>query len=136
MADFFDKMKDGFNKSVATVSTGSKTMIEKTKINTVIKGLEDEKKQLAEILGNKIHKFCLENAEGDIPRDEVISICNEITARNEQIEVQKKKIEELDAEMNQVMGNSSNGSMTNICQCGHANAAGAKFCAKCGSKLG
>lgn len=136
MADFFDKMKDGFNKSVATVSTGSKTMIEKTKINTVIKGLEDEKKQLAEILGNKIHKFCLENAEGDVPRDEVISICNEITARNEQIEVQKKKIEELDAEMNQVMGNSSNGNMTNICQCGHANAAGAKFCAKCGSKLG
>lgn len=136
MADFFDKMKDGFNKSVATVSTGSKTMIEKTKINTVIKGLEDDKKQLAEILGNKIHKFCLENAEGDIPRDEVISICNEITARNEQIEVQKKKIEELDAEMNQVMGNSSNGNMTNICQCGHANAAGAKFCAKCGSKLG
>lgn len=135
MADFFDKMKDGFNKSVATVSTGSKTMIEKTKINTVIKGLEDEKKQLAEILGNKIYKFCLENAEGDIPRDEAISICNEITARNEQIKVQKKKIEELDAEMNQVMGNSSNGNMTNICQCGHANAAGAKFCAKCGSKL-
>lgn len=136
MADFFDKMKDGFNKSVATVSTGSKTMIEKTKINTVIKGLEDEKKQLAEILGNKIHKFCLENAEGDIPRDEVNSICNEITARNEQIKVQKKKIEELDAEMNQVMGNSSNGNMTNVCQCGHANAIGAKFCAKCGSKLG
>ena len=58
MADFFDKMKDGFNKSVATVSTGSKTMLEKTKINAVIKSLEDEKKQLAEILGNKIYKFC------------------------------------------------------------------------------
>lgn len=135
MADFFDKVKDGFNKSVATVSTGSKTMIEKTKIHTVIKGLEDEKKQLAEILGNKIHKFCLDNAEGDIPRDEVISICNEISARNEQIEVQKKKIEELDAEMNQVMGSSQNSTMTNVCQCGHANATGAKFCAKCGTKL-
>lgn len=135
MADFFDKVKDGFNKSVATVSTGSKTMIEKTKIHTVIKGLEDEKKQLAEILGNKIHKFCLDNAEGDIPREEVISICNEISARNEQIEVQKKKIEELDAEMNQVMGSSQNSNMTNVCQCGHANATGAKFCAKCGTKL-
>lgn len=136
MADFFDKMKDGFNKSVATVSAGSKTMIEKTKINTVIKGLEDEKKQLAEILGNKIHQFCLDNAEGDIPREDVIDICSEITARNEQIKVQKKKIEELEAEMNQVLGNSSGINMTNICQCGHANAAGAKFCAKCGSKLG
>ncbi len=136
MADFFDKMRDGFNKSVATVSTGSKTMIEKTKIHTVIKGLEDEKKQLAEILGNKIHQFCLDNADGDIPRDEVISICNEITLRNEQIELQKKKIEELDAEMSQVMGNSSGISGTNICKCGYENTAGAKFCAKCGSKLG
>lgn len=135
MADFFDKMKDGFNRGVATVSTGSKTMIEKTKINTVIKSLEDEKKQLAEILGNKIHKFCLENEQGDIPRDEVINICDEITVRNEQIEVQKKKIELLDAEMNQVMGNSSNTALTAVCQCGHANAGGAKFCAKCGSKL-
>ena len=135
MADFFDKMKDGFNKGVATVSTGSKTMIEKTKINTIIKGLEDEKKRLAEVLGNKVYNFCLENAECDVPRDAVISICNEITARNEQIEVQKKKIEELDAEMNQVMGNSSNSNLINICQCGHANSAGAKFCAKCGNKL-
>ena len=33
MADFFDKMKDGFNKGVATVSTGSKTMIEKIKLS-------------------------------------------------------------------------------------------------------
>lgn len=134
MADFFDKMKDGFNKGVATVSTGSKTMIEKTKINTIIKGLEDEKKQLAEILGNKIYNFCLENAESDIPRDEVVSICNEISSRNEQIEVQKKKIEELDAEMSQVIGNGGN--VSNICQCGHENSAGAKFCAKCGNKLG
>lgn len=136
MADFFDKMKDGFNKGVATVSTGSKTMIEKTKINTIIKGLEDEKKQLAEILGNKIYNFCLENSEGDIPRSDVISICSEITARKEQIEVQKKKIEALDAEMNQVLGNSTVGSTATVCQCGYTNPAGAKFCAKCGSKLG
>jgi len=95
-----------------------------------------EKKQLAEILGNNIHRFCLDNPEGDIPRDEVISICNEIAARNEQIQVQKKKIEELEAEMNQVMGSTSGVNVASICQCGHTNAPGAKFCAKCGSKLG
>lgn len=135
MADFFEKMKDGFNKGVATVSTGSKMMLEKTKINAVIKNLEDERKQLAEILGNNIHTFCSEHAEGDIPREEVISICNEITARNQQIEVQKKKIEELESEMNQVMGNFAASDAVNVCRCGHENAAGAKFCAKCGSKL-
>lgn len=135
MADFFGKVKDGFNKGVATVSTGSKTMIEKSKISTVIKSLEEEKKQLAEILGDKVHQYCLEHAEGDIPRAEVSSISSEITAREEQIEIHKKKIEELDAEMNQIIGNASGAAVSNVCQCGHTNAPGAKFCAKCGSKL-
>ena len=35
MADFFDKLRDGVNKGVATVSTGSKTVLEKSKINSV-----------------------------------------------------------------------------------------------------
>lgn len=135
MADFFNKMKDSINKGVATVSTGSKTMIEKSKINAVIKNLEDEKKQLAEIMGNKIYQFCLANAQDDIPRDEVIGFCEEITSRNEQIEIQRKKIEELDAEMNQVIGSGQNLNVPITCSCGCSNAPGAKFCAKCGNKL-
>lgn len=135
MADFFDRMKDGLSKGVATVSTGSKNMIEKTKINTVIRGLEDEKKQLAEILGNKIYKFCMETVEGDISRAEVIGICNEITLRNERIEEQRQRIAALENEMSQVMGNSSNSGVANVCQCGHINVAGARFCAKCGNRL-
>jgi hypothetical protein len=43
MADIFDKLKSGLNKGVASVSTGSKTLIEKAKINSRIKTLEDEK---------------------------------------------------------------------------------------------
>lgn len=136
MADFLDKMVGGLSKGVATVSTGSKNMIEKTKINTIIRGLEDEKKQLAEILGNKVYKICSETDSGDIARADIIGICNEITLRNERIEEQKRKIEELENEMNQVMGNSSTaGGVANVCQCGNVNVAGAKFCAKCGNKL-
>ena len=135
MADFFGKVKDGFNKGVATVSTGSKTMIEKSKCNTVIKSLEDEKKQLAEIMGNKVYGFCTENPEGDIPRDEVINFINEINARNAQIAEQEKRIQELDAEMNQVRGNNVVTGATTVCSCGHTNAAGVKFCAGCGKKM-
>lgn len=134
MADFFTKVKDGLNKGVATVSTGSKTMIEKTKVNSIIKSLEDEKKQLSEILGNKVYDIYMSLGEGDISRDEIMSICNEISTRIEQIKEQKARIEELDAEMNQVMG-ASVSATTGICSCGHQNAPGAKFCAKCGSKL-
>ena len=75
MADFFDRVKDGLNKGVATVSTGSKTVLEKTKINTIIKKLEDEKKQLSEILGNKIYNYSLSNPGLDVPLSEIIDIC-------------------------------------------------------------
>lgn len=140
MADFFDKMLDGINKGVATVSTGSKAMLEKSRITTIIKNLESEKKQLAEVLGNKVYNFCQNNAEGDIPRADVINFCNEINARNEQIAEQQKKIEAIDAEVNQVKGasaafNPNTGAAMVPCSCGHMNSAGAKFCAKCGTKL-
>ena len=133
MADFFDKLSDGISKGFATVSTGSKTMVEKTKINSIIKNIEGEKKQLAEVLGLKVFNYCLNNAEGDIPREEVISICNEIIARNEKIEQNKQRIAELDREMSEVTGSGSTVQVP--CKCGQINVPGAKFCAKCGSRL-
>lgn len=132
MADFFDKMKDSMNKGIATVSTGSKTMIEKSKINSIIKTLEDEKRQLAEIAGNKVLTYCSTHPEGDIPRNEVVSVFNEVMARNEQIALHQQRIAELDSEMDQVRGGSNLGG---FCPCGHENAPGAKFCARCGNKL-
>ena len=134
MTDFFDKVKDGLSKGIVTVSTGSKNMIEKARINTVIKGLEDEKKQLAEVLGNKVYKVCME-CEDDIARAEVIGICNEIAARNVKIAEQKRKIAELESEMNQVLGRSNGIGTAKVCQCGNVNVADARFCAKCGNKL-
>lgn len=135
MSDFFGKVKDGFNKSVATMSTGSKTMIEKTKINSCIKTLEEEKKQLSEILGNKIYSFCVQNSDADIPRTEADSICGEIAKREEQIADLHNKLQQLENEMNQVMGTSSVSSGPIRCRCGHVNVPGAKFCASCGNKL-
>ncbi len=134
MADFFGKVKDSFNKGVATVSTGSKNLVEKTKINSCIRTLEDEKKQLLELLGNKIYNYCKETEAGDIPRDVAISFCTEINNRLTEIETQKANLAALDAEMDQITGKTVN-NLSKVCNCGHENAAGAKFCAKCGAKL-
>ena len=131
MTDFFEKVKDGFNKGVATVSTGSKNMIEK--INTCIKSLTDEKRQLLELLGNKVYNFMKENPEGDFLRADAIDFCNEIDNRFKAIEEQKAMLDALDAEMEQIRGAGNN--ISKVCGCGHENGAGAKFCAKCGSKL-
>ena len=134
MADFFETMKENLTKGVATVSTGSKNVIEKTKINSIIKSLEDEKKQLLILLGNKVFNFCSENEEGDIPRENIISFCEQIEKRNAQIEEQKAKIEELNAELSQIKG-SFNTNISKVCSCGHENAHNANFCAKCGNKI-
>lgn len=134
MADFFGKIADGFNKGVATVSTGSKNMIEKSKINTCIKNLEDEKKQLIELLGNKVYLYCKENPDADIPREVVSNFCKEINIRVSQMEEQRAKFTELDAEMSQVKGTTSN-VVSKMCACGYENPPTAKFCTKCGNRF-
>lgn len=131
MADFFGKVLDGVNKSVATVSTGSKTILEKTKINSVIKTLTDEKKQLCEILGNKVYTFAAQEKK-DVPFAEIEALCEQITQRIVQIAEQQAKIEALDDEMNKITGSSG---ISAVCSCGHINKEGAKFCAACGNKL-
>lgn len=131
--DFFGKIKSGFDKGVAMASTGSKNVLEKSKINTRIKNLENEVKDLAEIMGNKVYNYCLNTPEGDIPRAEFATFCAEISARNEQIRECKAQIAALDAEMDQVKGVSSTVPVT--CACGQVNSPGAKFCARCGNQL-
>ena len=137
MADFMDTLKSGITKGVATVSTGSKNIVEKTKINTLIKNTENEIKELYGAIGSNVYNFCVNNAEGDIPRAEFISFCEEISVRYGQIQQYQAKIAELDAEMEQVMGNGSVnvGPAPITCKCGTVNAPGARFCASCGSPL-
>lgn len=134
MADIFDKMKMGLNKGVATISTGSKTVVEKTKINSIINNLEADKKHLCETMGLKIFEFCKENPESDYPCTEMSAFCDEIKLHNEQIELQKRKLAELDAEMSRVLGTSSSAEQV-VCSCGYSNIVGSKFCAKCGAKI-
>ncbi len=92
MADFFEKMKEGFNRGIATVSTGSKTMIEKNKINIAIKFLEEEKCRFTEKLGNRIYTFCSINSGVDIPFKEIEDLYDEILRTDEKIEKQKAKL--------------------------------------------
>jgi len=131
MADIFDKMVAGLNKGVATVGANSKAMIEKAKVNTAIKGLEEERKQLAELLGMKVYTAISEGAEA--PREEIANFCSEITKRNDLIAEHQEQLRRIEAETNAVTGNNRVYSAT--CSCGNVNAEGSKFCAKCGSGL-
>ena len=132
MADIFDKMISGINKGVATVGANSKAMIERAKVNTSIKNIEDEKKQLAELLGMKVYTSFA--AGQDMPKEEIENFCSEITKRLEQIAQQQEELKRIEDEAKMVTGG-SNKVYSAKCACGNVNTEGAKFCAKCGNAL-
>lgn len=96
MSDFFEKMKEGFNKGVTAVSTGSKTVIEKTKVIMAVKNLENDKGRLAESLGNIVYDYYMDNDGADIPRSYIADKCKEIALCDEQIKINKNKIETME----------------------------------------
>lgn len=117
MADIFDKMVAGISKGVASVGTSSKAMIEKAKINSIIRNLEQEKKQLAELLGMKVYTAFIEDRE--IVREEIESFCNELTKRERLIAEQKEQLAKIEMEVRMVTGESR--SYTTTCICGNVN---------------
>ena len=57
MADFLDKMVVMINRGAETISEGSKSIVEKAKINTAIHNAQERKKKAAELLGLQMYKL-------------------------------------------------------------------------------
>lgn len=131
MADFFDKMKDGFNKGVATISEGSKNFTEKAKLNTAIKEAESERKQLCELLGQQMYRL---HKEGTQIPEELLNFCSEISIREQKIEEFKLSIQALEEKAN-IMQNSGVIGGVQCSVCGFSNKPEASFCTKCGNRI-
>ena len=132
MPDILNKITSGINKGVATVGANSKAMLEKAKINTVINNLENERKQLTQLLGTKIYEM---HKSGEITIDDAIqNFLIEIDKRVELIAQQQEQLRRIEAEVSLVT--SGTGPVIQggaACACRHINNEGVKFCAKCGS---
>jgi len=135
MAGVFDKITSRINKSVATVGANSKAMVEKSQIKTIIKNLENERKQLAELLGMKIYDTYKESEE--MPEDEsTANFIMEIKKRLNMIAEQETALKQVDEKVSLVTGAKVvTGETKANCTCGQPIKQGAKFCAKCGSAL-
>jgi len=118
-------MADLLSKVVATV--GAKAMVEKAKIKTAISNLEAERKQIAELLGNKVYdKFC--NNPVALADPGMANFIAEIGNRANAIAEHQAELKRIDEELNKAP------SVAGVaCACGFVVAEGAKFCPKCGS---
>lgn len=140
MADFLDRMMVGINKGASTISEGSKNLMEKAKLNTAIHDAEEAKKKLAELLGQQAFNLYM---SGTAIPEELHNFCLEIKKRNDEIRQYQESLAALEAKRNVMPGMPQSGMPQGgapqggvACGCGFTNNPGAKFCAKCGNKLG
>ena len=136
MSNVFDKLAQGINKGVATVGTGSKAMIEKARIKTIVKNLEAEKKNLLELLGMKTYEKYTEAKEVNID-ESMEKFIVEIEKRIQEISNWQEELQRIDEELNQVTGSKEEiyTDTGENCSCGQMIPKGTKFCVKCGNPL-
>lgn len=127
MADFFDKMLVSINKGVSTVSEGSKSFMEKAKLNAAVSDGEKEVRRLFEQLGQEA--FALFKAEAPLS-ESMTAICTEIHTKQEMIKEMREKLAAMEAAKE-----AAREGIAFCPSCGAQVKRDSKFCGKCGAQL-
>ncbi|MBQ7875776.1 MAG: hypothetical protein IJ316_00660 [Clostridia bacterium] len=135
MAGFFDNVLNKLNSGIEKVADNSKTMVEKSKLNSAIKKLEAEKHQILESIGATLYQFMIDTSEGDFPREEAFNLCTLVAQKDQEIADLRTQIAALEetAPVQQAAMPQENAGQ--VCTCGFVNAPGAQFCVRCGNKF-
>lgn len=129
MPGFFDKVKEGIDKGVATAGVKSKELIETQQVRSKIGELEGQKKAALEELGSLVYGM----AQNDSFEPEPIkSRADAITAINGQIAEKEEELRQIRLRAEAALGGKPAGPV--VCECGTTLAEGAKFCPNCGKR--
>lgn len=131
MADFFNKVKEGLDKGVSTISVKSQELVETSKIKTEINNLKQKHSQAIGELGNLV--YVMMGSTG-LDVEKIRNKYEQIILIEEQIKDKEKELQLTYQRSQEILGKSSP-STGLVCQCGTPYKAGAKFCGKCGNKL-
>lgn len=138
MADFFNKVKKGFNKGTATIGVKSSTMMETNKLKGEISSLKKEK---TEVFTNVGEKFYGMKKEDGVNLDELSAIIVRAFEIDETILLKEQAIEDALKKQEEALRSlqeedSSSAPVQNLtCSCGAPINSETKFCAKCGKKI-
>lgn len=129
MSDFFDKVKQGISKGVATASVRSKEYLDVAKLKNQISSLQNKKRFAVEELGNMVYAmFLKEKFDQDIVKDR----CKIISQIDDQIKAAQADIAEVQKRAQEALQDESPSG--NRCACGAFLPQGASFCSVCGQK--
>ncbi|MBQ6995789.1 MAG: hypothetical protein IJN64_15100 [Lachnospiraceae bacterium] len=128
--------RESLSKGLTTINVKTNNFMEESKCKTYISTLEKEIRDLKLNLGDIMYGSWL---SGESDETALQTIMEQIKQKYEEIEQQKKIMEQLTISEQQILGTGSNvqtGAMIYCAQCGAQNASNYKFCCKCGKALG
>ena len=137
-------LKDKISKGLTTINVKTNNFMEQNKIHTHISTIEREIHDLKVELSEIVYTKWMENTFEISCVEEIL--CS-IERKYEEIEIQKKKMEQIALEEQQILGTMSTAKPQSQSQqevkqdtifcgsCGAQNAGNYKFCVKCGSPL-
>ncbi|MCL6590723.1 MAG: zinc ribbon domain-containing protein [Firmicutes bacterium] len=126
MAELFDKVKQGVEKGISSVSVKSKEVIESRRINRQIETFREEIKRATGELGQMVYAMYAEN---NFAQEPIREKCAAIAGIHGQIAEKEAELERLRLETGEALGKI-------YCpQCKVELAEGFKFCSQCGAKV-
>ena len=131
MPDFFDKVKQGIAKSVATASVKSKELLDVAKLRNQISALEKVRRESFEELGRTVYTQYLNDS---LDENIIKSKSYSITRIDEQIQSLEDDIVRVQTQARQSL-NDNEKDAPGKCTCGAPVTAEMKFCGVCGQKV-
>ena len=127
----FDKLKNSFDKGIATVSVKSESMVETSKIKSTISNLQKTLADCTQNLGVLVFTAWKENRMDD---PAIIELCQQMQEIEKNITQQRARLDQVKREETEILG--TNKPTACYCSsCGKPNSAQARFCAACGEPL-
>lgn len=128
MSSVFKKFKKSIDKSVATVSVKSNTLLEINKIKLHMDSLREKIISKKVELGETVYNLYIDG----VPYNTVVeTICEEVKDLNAQIVEKEKEIEATKEQEEAILGSAER---DNTCECGKEIPEGHGFCTHCGKK--
>ncbi len=128
-----EKLKNTFDRGIATVSVKSESMVEMSRIKAQIQNLQRQQTALTAQLGSELYEMW---KAGTLDQERIEAVCGEISACEQGIMEQNRRMEQVRREEQQLLGVQPSAPQGLFCpSCGMRNPAGAKFCIGCGTKI-
>jgi NADH pyrophosphatase NudC (nudix superfamily) len=131
--DFFEAVKRGLERGVATVSVKSKEMLETTQLRSQVKALQEDRQRGLTELGNIVYTLHLQgklDAEVELVRGR----CEALATLDQKIRDKEDEIRRIQLQAQKALGAVAASPLA-ACDCGAPVYDGVKFCGGCGKNV-